>query len=218
MEAITNQYRNNFLQIKELLPKLGEIKIVEANYSQYSSRYDAFKEGKILPAFSPEMSGGALMDINSYNIHFIVGLFGKPKNVHYYPNLSKGIDTSGILILDYDRFKAVSIGSKDSSCSSSATIQGENGTIKVNGPVSSVDSFTYRGTRNRNANVENIDCNTHTHRMYNEFIAFERIIREKNKDEMLQKLEHSLQVMEVMTIARKNAGIRFAADENRKDI
>jgi scyllo-inositol 2-dehydrogenase (NADP+) len=54
--------------------------------------------------------------------------------------------------------------------------------------------------------------------MYNEFIAFERIIREKNKDEMLQKLEQSLQVMEVMTIARKNAGIRFAADENRKDI
>lgn len=58
LEAITNQYLNNFLQIKKDLAKLGEIKIVECNYSQYSSRYDAFKEGKILPAFDPQKGGG----------------------------------------------------------------------------------------------------------------------------------------------------------------
>lgn len=43
-EAITNQYLPNYKKIKELLPKLGEIKIVQCNYSQYSSRYDSFKE------------------------------------------------------------------------------------------------------------------------------------------------------------------------------
>lgn len=49
-EAITNQYLPNFYKVKELLPKLGRIKIVECNFSQYSSRYNAFKEGNILPA------------------------------------------------------------------------------------------------------------------------------------------------------------------------
>lgn len=27
------------------------------------------------------------MDLNIYNIHFVVGLFGKPKDVQYYPNI-----------------------------------------------------------------------------------------------------------------------------------
>ncbi|MED3792065.1 Gfo/Idh/MocA family oxidoreductase [Niallia alba] len=210
IEAITNQYRGNYLQIKELLPKLGDVKVVEVNYSQYSSRYNAFKEGNILPAFNPEMSGGALMDINSYNIHFVVGIFGKPKGVQYYPNLSQGIDTSGVLILEYDRFKAVCIGSKDSMGLSFATIQGENGFLTVNGPVNSLDSFTISTASKV---VENMNKNEHTHRMYEEFVAFERIIREKNKSEMLKKLEHSLQVMEIITVARKRAGIVFAADE-----
>ena len=89
LEAITNQYLNNFLQIKKDLAQLGKIKIVECNYSQYSSRYDAFKEGKILPAFDPQKGGGALMDINIYNIHFIVGLFGKPEKVQYLANIEQ---------------------------------------------------------------------------------------------------------------------------------
>ena len=50
-EAITNQYLPNYYKIKSLLKDLGKIKVVECNYSQYSSRYNAFKEGNILPAF-----------------------------------------------------------------------------------------------------------------------------------------------------------------------
>ena len=71
LEAITNQYLTNYKKIKESLKAIGTIKIVECNYSQYSSRYDAFKKGEILPAFNPKMGGGALMDINIYNIHFV---------------------------------------------------------------------------------------------------------------------------------------------------
>ena len=69
-EAITTLYLPNYLKIKKLISKLGEIKIVECNYSQYSSRYDDFKKGKVLPVFDPKFSGGALMDLNIYNIHY----------------------------------------------------------------------------------------------------------------------------------------------------
>ncbi|SUM35254.1 Uncharacterised protein [Staphylococcus gallinarum] len=61
------------------------------------------------------MGGGALMDINVYNVHLAVGLFGKPKGVAYFANVEKNIDTSGILQLDYDNLKVVCIGAKDSS-------------------------------------------------------------------------------------------------------
>jgi len=40
------------------------------------------------------------MDLNVYNIHTLVGLFGKPKKVYYEANIERGIDTSGILTLD----------------------------------------------------------------------------------------------------------------------
>lgn len=74
LEAITNQYLPNFDLVKEHLSNLGDIKIVECNYSQYSSRYDAFKRGEIAPAFNPEMGGGALRDLNIYNLHLVIGL------------------------------------------------------------------------------------------------------------------------------------------------
>ncbi len=80
-EAITNQYLPTYQDIKEKLNEIGKIGIISSNYSQYSSRYDAFKRGEILPVFDVNQSGGALMDLNIYNIHFVVGLFGKPKNV-----------------------------------------------------------------------------------------------------------------------------------------
>ena len=68
-EAMNLHYIPAFLSLKEDLKKLGDIKIVSFNYSQYSSRYNAFKEGTILPAFDFHKAGGALMDLNVYNIH-----------------------------------------------------------------------------------------------------------------------------------------------------
>ena len=50
------------------------------NYSQYSSRYDAYLEGDITHSFDPAYYGGSLYDINVYNIHYCVGLFGEPKD------------------------------------------------------------------------------------------------------------------------------------------
>ena len=48
MECEQNLWNNIKEQAKKL-SELGKIKIVTANYSQYSSRYNAFKEGIIQP-------------------------------------------------------------------------------------------------------------------------------------------------------------------------
>ena len=98
-EAITTQYNPNYHKMKELLPRLGDIKLVALNFSQYSSRYDNFKKGIISPSFDPNNAGGALMDLNIYNIHFVAGLFGKPLKVRYCSNMERDVDTSGILVM-----------------------------------------------------------------------------------------------------------------------
>lgn len=124
------------------------------NYSQYSHRYDAFKEGKILLVFDPKKGGGALMDLNIYNIYFLVGLFGMPKSVKYVSNIQRGIDTSSMLILDYGDFKAVLIAAKDCTAPVTSLIEGEDGTIVVNGPANVMGSFDIYQGKKETAHVD----------------------------------------------------------------
>ena len=208
-EAITMIYSPNFNYLKNNLNDLGDIKLVHCNYSQYSSRYDKYLEGTVLPAFDWSMSGGSLYDINIYNIHFVVGLFGKPNAVKYHANIGfNGIDTSGILILSYDKFTAVCIGAKDSTSVNHATVQGIKGYLKVNSSVNiskSIDFYinneltTFNGEFNEN-------------HMINEFSAFSKIIDNKDFETCYKNLRHSEIVMEILCDAKKDAGIIFSAD------
>ncbi|MBT2292517.1 Gfo/Idh/MocA family oxidoreductase [Paenibacillus albidus] len=202
LEAITNQYLKNVLTMKEYLPKLGDIKIVECNYSQYSSRYDAFQAGETPPAFNPAMSGGALMDINIYNIHLVIGFFGSPGKVEYYANMERGIDTSGVLMLDYGTFKCICIGSKDSTARSAMSIQGNKGYIHMPSSANLCDYFEY--TPNKETPVR-VDHKSHPHRMFDEFAEFDRILREQDLIKVKVMLEHSGKVMKVIDQAKQSA-------------
>lgn len=199
IEAITNQYLSNYQEIKENLASIGEIKLIECNYSQYSSRYDSFKQGIILPAFDPQMGGGALMDINIYNIHFVVGIMGKPKKVTYFANSERQVDTSGVLILDYPHTKAVCIGAKDSWTPSKSVIQGTKGIITVESPANTVEN--YKVTQ-RDQVSQLMNKNKHNHRMVEEFLHFVKIIEKNDFDEANKRMEHSKIVMQVVEEAQ----------------
>jgi len=199
IEAITNQYLPNYLEIKENLSQIGNIRLVECNFSQLSSRYEAFKKGIIAPVFDKNQGGGVLGDLNIYNIHFVVGLFESPKNSEYYPNIVREVDTSGILILEYDEFKVVCIAAKDTYNNSYANIQGDKGLIKVIGTLNEVPNYIIK-----NNEVEmKVNKNIHKHRMYSEFKKFIDVIDNKDFDFMQKQKEHSLAVMEIFYKSRK---------------
>lgn len=199
-EAITNQYFPNYRKVKELLPRLGDIKIVELNYSQYSRRYDAFKAGEILPVFDPKKSGGALMDLNVYNIHFVVGLFGEPLSIRYHANVERGIDTSGMLFLQYPTFLCVLIAAKDCHAPVCINVQGDRGYIHSDAPANLFPHFFYgeNGT-----DPIAFDLHDRKERLYYELQAFQTMSRE----EMEQRLQHSLVVMRILDEARMQVGI-----------
>lgn len=206
LEAITNQYLTNYQEIKDKLDDLGPIKIVSMNYSQYSHRYDAFKRGEIQPVFDPKKGGGALMDLNIYNIHFIVGLFGMPKEVHYLANIQRGVDTSGILTLDYGDFKAVAIAAKDVGAPITSLIEGEKMSLVVNGAPNVLDSFDLYHNSEK---LEHFDKKVHSHRMYEEFAKFSKIIAESDFDAVKTALDHSDEVMQVLQAACDDAGLEL---------
>lgn len=210
LEAISTQYLPNVLKIKEKLSELGKIKIVTANYSQYSSRYNAFKEGIIQPAFDYTKSGGALMDLNIYNIHLMVALFGKPLKVNYMANIEKNIDTSGIITLDYGSFKAVCIGAKDCKAPIATSIQGDQGCISIQTPANVLKGFKVLYNDQRE---EEFDLQGDTHRMIYEFKEFVKMIENKDFDKANEMMEKSLIAMDIATKARMSAGVHFKADE-----
>ncbi|WP_279160734.1 Gfo/Idh/MocA family protein [Thomasclavelia cocleata] len=212
-EAITNQYLPTYKNIKDRLSELGKISLISCNYSQYSSRYNAFKKGEILPVFDINMSGGALMDLNVYNLHFVIGLFGKPENVEYFANIERGIDTSGIIILEYPTFKAVCIGAKDCAAPISSTIQGDLGCIKIEGPTSVLSDVKI--IKNDKIN-ESIEVNSNNHRMYDEFKNISKYIDNRDFNTCDLMLKHSKIVMDVLTKARKSANIIFGCEKDAK--
>ena len=143
LEAITVLHYAIFYEMQRKISRLGPIRMILANYSQYSSRYDAYLQGEVPHAFDPAYYGGALFDINIYNVFYCVGLFGQPNEVHYYPNLGpNGIDTSGTLVLTYDGFTAVCTGAKDSDSPCYVSIQGEKGWMRLNGKPNSATELT----------------------------------------------------------------------------
>ncbi len=207
-EAISTVYLDNYRKIKEWLPKIGEVKIVTANYSQYSRRYDAFREGTVLPAFDPNKSGGALMDLNLYNLHYIIGLFGEPEDVSYQANIERDIDTSGIVTMDYGRFKAVSIAAKDCAAPAQYVIQGTDGYIMQTTSANICGEVTLNLN---DGTAERYDAKPDS-RLRNEFENFVRIIDDQDMATCKKRLSHSILVSKVQTKARKLAGVVFPAD------
>lgn len=212
VEAISHRFIPNAIETKKMINDLGEIKIVSFNYSQYSSRYDKFKAGDIEPVFSLEASGGALIDLNLYNLAFAVDTFGLPKDVEYFANIENDIDTSGIVILDYEDFKVSCIGSKDSAAPMVNTIQGTKATIEIPDALNSFAEFYVQvvGEDNKDSYQFNHED---TSRLYYEFVAIEEILRNRDRKRADELLEQTKNYMDVITRARFDANIYYPADK-----
>ena len=208
-EAMNLHYTPAFLSLKEDLKKLGDIKIVSFNYSQYSSRYDAFKEGTILPAFDYHKAGGALMDLNVYNIHALIDLFGKPVYHKYMANIERNIDTSGMMIFDFEHFKALCIGAKDCKAPLMNTIQGNLGAIVVKSPLSQMTEYEIC----YNDGTIEVKSFEKKHRLIYEFKEFMKMMDKKDVKKQKEMLDLSLLISKLMEEGRMQEGIVFDNDK-----
>ena len=209
-EAVVTTRQPNFKLVRdELLPSLGTIKAVSVNYSQYSSRYDAFRAGEVLPAFDPAKAGGAIMDIGLYTLTYTIGLFGEPKAATYHANIERGIDTSGLVVMAYDGFTATNVCAKDSWGANGATIQGTDGYLTTNtganmcGPV----------TLHMNDGTEETIDRSYPVMWEGEFREFLAQQEAGDLTECYRQLDQSLLVSRVQNTVRREAGVVFPADE-----
>lgn len=213
LEAITVLHSDVFDKMQSDLPKLGKVRMMLANFSQYSSRYDNYLKGEVAPAFDPALQGGALRDIDIYNIHYAVALFGIPLKTQYYANRGfNGVDTSGTLVMQYDGFSAVCTCAKDSDSPCYVCIQGEQGWMRIDGKPNIAPNLTTvcvdpsggesvpdpSGGRKRPLRAEEFCPEPPHHRMTREFRDFARIIDENDYNAASEYLNESVDVMRTL--------------------
>lgn len=199
-ETIMTKYEPNYIKMKQLANKIGEIKMIDINFSQYSRKYDKFKNGIILPAFDYKLGGGSLGDLGTYSIHYVVGMFGMPKKIEYFPNVIKKVDTSGVLILDYGTFKANLVHAKDCSANSYMVVQGDEGYIKCNSTPSRCATFDFvlNGQKPKTYIEEDSEFAGWLP-MYKEFL---KLYKTKNYEKCYEYLNETIIVQKILDTAR----------------
>ncbi len=209
VEAAPTTFLPNFQILKRELPRVGRVKLVLANYSQYSSRYDAVLRGEVPNIFNPAYAGGCLMDINFYNVYLNAALFGRPQKAVYYPNRHGELaDTSGIMVMQYEGFVSTNTGAKDTWGVNFFQIEGEQGYIYIqdgsNGlarirVVTKKEDITY----NQQDNPD---------RWYYEVQELTRLLLADDYDSIYSRLDITLKVTGIIEDARRAAGILFPGD------
>lgn len=209
IDAVPPSFLPNLETVRRELPKIGRLKLVMSNFSQYSSRYDQLLAGEMTNIFNPEFAGGCLMDINFYNIYLNVALFGRPKQVDYHPNLYRGIiDTSGVAVLEYEGFTSMNAGAKDTRGVNFFQIEGEEGYIYIrdgSAVFSEVRVVTKAGEEVFNAQPD-------PDRWIYEVQGITQMVLSNDRPEMARRLNTMLDVVDTLERARHSAGITFSAD------
>lgn len=210
MEAMKTTLLPNFQAVREHLHKIGKIRRYFASYCQYSSRYDAFKQGTVLNAFNPAFSNGALMDIGVYCIYPMVVLFGKPNSLQASSlKLESGVDGEGTIIFTYEDMDAVVMYSKITNSYLPAEIQGEDGSILID----AIHTPAKVEIRYRDGRTEDITVPQEQPPMYYEVKEFIELIKNGKRESEVNSHEHSLLTIALMEEARKQTGIVFPADQ-----
>ena len=144
MEAIMFMHTPTKNILEDALKKVGKISAAHFDFSQLSSRYGLFKNGKNPNVFNPEMAGGSLMDLGCYCIYPAVYFFGKPKNIFASAGfLSNGVDGNGAAILEYPDIQVVLTYSKIGQGETGSQIIGDEGTIAIGSISKLTDLYIY---------------------------------------------------------------------------
>lgn len=208
-EMVPTVFLPNYRLVQTHLPKIGRVRLVQCNYSQYSSRYDGLRVGEVANIFDLAYSGGCLQDINYYNVHFTLSLFGKPAAVHYFPNrFANGIDTSGVVILHYADFVATLSGAKDTWGVNYAQIEGEDGFLYLANGANAIESVRVVTRTSDDTYTTQPDPD----RWFYEIQGLVPLLRAGDHADCLGRLALTRSVVEVVESARKQAGIVFPAD------
>ena len=192
LEAMRTDFDPSFAAIRYGIERIGRVRRAHLEYCQYSSRYDAFKEGNVLNAFDPAICNSALADIGIYPLHMAIRLFGKPKDFTASSLfLDNGFEGMGNLTLRYPDMLAEITYSKITQSATPSVIEGEEGSVVID----HVHGATEVCINYRDGSVERVPFEYRKDNMVYELSAFrDMVLYAGSSDEYLAATLESIRI------------------------
>lgn len=218
MEAMMATLNPCFLETIRRMPSLGTVRSYFASFCQYSSKYDALKQGQVAASFDPLCAGGALMDIGIYTVWPMVVLLGEPEAIQADVNTlllpGRGLtDLQGTVHFSYPGMTAVVQYSKISDSFLPSEIAGEAGNLLLD-RIHNARSLEWRphGAPSSGRGGESpaqVFSPTGLHDEY--FYEIQEFINciQEGHDSQVNAPERSVAVMRILDEIRRQAGMKI---------
>ncbi len=171
--------------------ELGDIVSVEADHGQYFD-YDPTSRW-----FSPELGGGALLDLGVYPVSFASMLLGPPARMVTMIDLAPtGVDRQVSMIFGYDGGAQAYLNTTSSAKTpTTATISGTKARIEIDGDFYAPSAFNLI---TRTGNSKRYEFPTQGRGLHYEATEVARCLREGLVESPLMPLDESVSIMRTM--------------------
>lgn len=209
-DALVPMYGEGIRVMKQELKRCGRIRRAVFSISQYSSRFDAYLEGRNPTTFRRELCNGAWMDLGVYALSCAAALFGKPGQILAVSQLlDTGADVTSSAFLRYEGFDAVITCSKAALSEMTCEIGGENGTLILDHPNRTGKVwFTDRRTKEKTLLFE-----AHQDDFVLQLEDFIENVQSGRTES--ERLPHALtlDIIGILETCRKQSGVIYPCDE-----
>ena len=207
IEAIMYMFNPAREMLKDAIGKIGRITSVHFDFSQLSSKYPAYLEGKLPNIFNPALATGCLMDLGIYCVYPALDLFGIPEKITACASfMESGADGSGnsallypdkLVNLTYSKLGQDRLGSQ---------IFGDKGTVTIE----SISKLTNMNLVDNDGNKTEIIGDVPKEKLMGyEAKAFESFIANPDDEYYAVTSERALQTSRIMKEIRKISEIKF---------
>ena len=207
IEAIMYMFNPARDLLKEAIGKIGRITSVHFDFSQLSSKYPAYLEGKLPNIFNPALATGCLMDLGIYCVYPALDIFGLPKKITACASfMESGADGSGNAALLYDDKLVNLTYSKLGQDRLGSQIFGDKGTITIESISKLVNMNIIDNSGNKTEIIGDVPKEK---LMGYEAKAFEEFIANPDDEYYAVTSKRALQTSKVMKEIRNLSGIKF---------
>ncbi len=207
IEAIMYMFNPARELLKEAIGKIGRITSVHFDFSQLSSKYPAYLEGKLPNIFNPALATGCLMDLGIYCVYPALDIFGLPEKITACASfMESGADGSGNAALLYSDKLVNLTYSKLGQDRLGSQIFGDKGTITIESVSKLVNMNIIDNSGNKTEIIGDVPKEK---LMGYEAKAFEAFIENPADEYYVVTSERALQTSKVMKEIRNLSGIKF---------
>jgi predicted dehydrogenase len=193
MEGMWTRFLPHILALQELINAgaLGEIVTVEADHGQWFARDPKFR------LFSPELGGGALLDLGVYPVSFASMILGTPERMTAMVDPTfTGVDGQVSMLFGYAKgAQAVLTCTSSARTATRACVSGTEARVEIDGDFYAPTSFTLISRRGER---ERFEFSTQGRGLHYEAHEVARCLHGGLQESPSMPLDESVSIMETM--------------------